>query len=63
LKRGQISEIWPKKANLATLDLPLQAKKRAQVICNLITAWHQNSEPGSCAVRVSYRLINCHCKK
>jgi len=38
LKRGQISEIWPKKANLATLDLPLQAKERAQVICNLITA-------------------------
>jgi len=27
----------------------------------LTTAWHQNSEPGSCAVWVSYWQINCHC--
>jgi len=33
------------------------------VNCMLSTAWHQNSEPGSCAVWVLYRQINCYCKK
>jgi len=28
-------------------NLPLQAKERTWVNCKLITAWHQNSEPGS----------------
>jgi len=44
-------------------NLPPQAKGRIWVSCNLTTAWHQNSEPGSCAVWVSYHKINCHCKK
>jgi len=38
---------------------PLQAKERTWVDWKLITAWIQNSEPGSCAVWVSYRQINC----
>jgi len=63
LKRGQISEIWPKKGQSGNPDQPLHPKERARVICNLITAWHQNSEPSSGAVWVSYRIINCHCKK
>jgi len=29
---------------------------------HVVTAWHQNSEPESCAVWVSHRQINCHCK-
>jgi len=43
-------------------NLPLQAKEQTWVNCKIITAWHQNSEPGSCAVWVSYRQINSHCK-
>jgi len=29
----------------------------------LSTAWHQNNEPTSWAMWVSYRQINCYCKK
>jgi len=43
--------------------LCLQAKERTWVNCKPSTAWHQNSEPGSSAVWVSYRQINCYCKK
>jgi len=40
-------------------NLPPLAKERTWANCNLITAWYQNSEPGSCAV--SDRQINYHC--
>ena len=33
-----------------------------RVNCKLITTCSQNSEPDSCAVWVSYRQTNCHCK-
>jgi len=38
LKRGQVSESWPKKGQSGSPGLPLQAKERAQVICNLTIA-------------------------
>ena len=42
---------------------PASASKGADLVNRkLITAWHQNSEPSSCAVWVSHRQINCHCK-
>jgi len=41
---------------------PLQAEKETWVSCKPITAWHCNCEPDSCAVWVSYRQKNCHCK-
>jgi len=44
-------------------NLPLQSKDRTWVNCMLISVWHQNNEPDSCAAWVSYRQINCHCKK
>ena len=38
-------------------NLPLQAMELTWVICKLSTTWPQSSEPGSCAVGVSYRQI------
>ena len=38
-------------------NLSLQAMEQTWVNCKLKTAWHHNSEPGSCAVWVSYREI------
>ena len=44
-------------------NLPLQSKERTWVNCKqLITAWYQNSEFGSCAVWVPYQKMNCRCK-
>ena len=37
--------------------LPLQAMYRTRANCKLKFPWHHNSEPGSCAVLVSYRKI------
>ena len=55
------------KANSRTIrsrvSRPATAGKEAdQVNCKLITACYQNSEPDSCALWVSYRQTNCHCK-
>jgi len=44
-------------------NLSVQTNERTWVNCKLSTAWHQNSEPGSCSAWVSYRQINCYCKK
>ena len=42
---------------------PASAGKEADLVnCKLITACYQNSETDSCAVWLSHRQINCHCK-
>jgi len=49
------SDFWQYLQNLALLGnhgLPLLGKRADMVNCKLITAWHHNSEPGSCAVSV-----------
>ena len=56
------NEDQPQKKLLPVSQPARQEKERAQVHCKLLTARNQNSEPGSCAVWVSYRTINCHCK-
>jgi len=50
------SRCWSKSLKFEYLlhSLALQAKQWTQANCNLIIAWHQNSEPGSCAL-LSYR--------
>jgi len=41
LKRGQVSEIWPKKGQSGNPNLRLHAKNWTWVNCKLTTAWHQ----------------------
>jgi len=58
---------YARKANSRTIcsrvSQPASAGKEADLVnCKLITACYQNSEPDSCAVWVSYRQTNCHCK-
>ena len=75
IKKAKFVNIGVKKANLATLAMKTSrnirsqlsqpaftAKERTLANCKLITAWHQNFEPGSCALWMSYRQINCHRK-
>ena len=55
------------KANSRTIrsrvSQPATACKGAYIVnCKLITVCYQNSEPDSCAVWVSCRQANCHCK-
>jgi len=55
------------KANSRTIrsqvSQPAAAGREANLVnFKLITAWHQNSEPDSFVVEVSYRQTNCHCK-
>jgi len=62
LKRGLIYEVSPKKVNRVTLNCLCRQR-----------SWHEgsaisplpqiNTQPGLCAVWVSCRQINCHCKK
>jgi len=54
--------LLPNKDQQQKNPLPSSATQRSISELKLTTAWHQYREPGSCAVWVSYRKINCHCK-
>jgi len=61
LLRNTVKQQNNQHASFATC-LCRQAKQRTWVNCKLITAQHQDNEPGSCALWVSYRQTNCQCK-
>jgi len=61
LLRNKVQQWNNLHASFATC-LCTQAKQRTWVNGKLITAQNQDSEPGSCAVWVLYRQINCHFK-
>jgi len=44
------------------LSQPASVGRMTWVNCKLITAWHYNCEPESCAAWVSYRQKSCQCK-
>jgi len=64
--KWNFEDLWPRYCYAITnyrttarkfRNLPLQATERSWVKCDLIVAWHQNSEPGFCAVQAACELF------